>query len=347
MNRTFASWIAANPGGAVFLTGLLGLLPLFGLGFAFFLPGAVPALVVLTRGAREGVMVAAGASLLLALAMWILGRPPPVGLIYSMWVLGPPLALAALLKRSASLALCLQVAVLAGIMMLVLLHLGLGPPEKFSEQFVRDLSAEMQGQGMDLKDDEGIFEVLSKSLWGWVTGLTVLMALFSAFFARWLEALSRNSGRLAFDPFVVLLVGLLAIVGFGLVFGGSVRTELVKNLLSLGLFVFVFASPREPTEYSREFNSLKLGLFLAWLGLLITLVSVFSTTPLVIDARNLLLLAFALVGLAAAHGLKGRGVLNGFWLPLFYLALVFAAPLMAGWGFVENWLRSRRAAQSA
>ena len=53
MNRTFASWIAANPGAAVFLTGLLGLLPLFGLGFAFFLPGAVPALVVLARGAAR------------------------------------------------------------------------------------------------------------------------------------------------------------------------------------------------------------------------------------------------------------------------------------------------------
>ena len=62
MNRSFASWIAANPGGAVFLTGLLGLLPLFGLGFAFFLPGAVPALVVLARGPRDGVMVAVGAS---------------------------------------------------------------------------------------------------------------------------------------------------------------------------------------------------------------------------------------------------------------------------------------------
>ena len=54
MNRTFASWIADNPGGAVFVTGLLGLLPLFGLGFAFFLPGAVPALVVLARGPAAG-----------------------------------------------------------------------------------------------------------------------------------------------------------------------------------------------------------------------------------------------------------------------------------------------------
>ena len=61
MNRTLASWIVANPGGAVVLTGLLGLLPLFGLGFAFFLPGAVPALVVLQRDLRAGVQVAAGA----------------------------------------------------------------------------------------------------------------------------------------------------------------------------------------------------------------------------------------------------------------------------------------------
>ena len=347
MNRNFASWIAANPCVAVIVTGLLGLLPLFGLGFAFFLPGAVPALVVLVRGPRDGVLVAAGASLLLALAMWMLGRPIPVGLIYSLWVLGPPLALGVLLRRSGSLALCLQVAVLAGIVMLALLHLGLGPPEKFSEQFVRDLSAEMQGQGVALEDDEGLFEVLSRSLWGWVTGLTMLMALFSAFFARWLETLSRSPGRLAYDPFVVLLVGLLAIFGFGLVSGGGVQAELVKNLLSLGLFIFVFASPREPTEYSREFNSLKLGLFLGGLGLVVALASVFSTAPLVIDTRNLFLLAFALVGLAAAHGMKDRGVLTGLWLPLFYLALVLAAPLMAAWGFVENWLRSRRATQSA
>ena len=60
MNRSFASWIADSPGPAMLVTGLLGLLPLFGLGFAFFLPGAVPALVTLMRGPRVGLMVAAG-----------------------------------------------------------------------------------------------------------------------------------------------------------------------------------------------------------------------------------------------------------------------------------------------
>ena len=41
--------------------------------------------------------VALGATVLLTLAMWTIGRPVPVGLIYSAWVLGPPLALAAVL----------------------------------------------------------------------------------------------------------------------------------------------------------------------------------------------------------------------------------------------------------
>ena len=45
MNRSLAQWLAGNPVGAVLVTGLLGLLPLFGVGVAFFLPGAVPALV--------------------------------------------------------------------------------------------------------------------------------------------------------------------------------------------------------------------------------------------------------------------------------------------------------------
>ncbi len=175
MNRTFASWIAANPGAAVFLTGLLGLLPLFGLGFAFFLPGAVPALVTLVRSPRDGTLVAAGASLLLAMAMWAIGRPAPVGLIYSLWVLGPPLALAMLLKRSASLALCLQVAVLGGAAMVVLLHATLGDPEQFWAPFVRDLAQEMQRRGlpMDLEED-GLVETLARTLWGWVTVLTML-----------------------------------------------------------------------------------------------------------------------------------------------------------------------------
>lgn len=299
MNRTFASWIAANPGAAVLLTGLLGLLPLFGLGFAFFLPGAVPALVVLTRGPREGVMVAAGASLLLALAMWMLGRPIPVGLIYSFWVLGPPLALAVLLGRSGSLALCLQVAVLAGVVMVVLLHATLGDPERFWAPFVRDLAQEMQRRGlpMDLEGD-GLIETLARTLWGWVTVLTVLLAMCALFLARWWQTRAEQAGR-----------------------------------------------------FGAEFQQLRLGVVLGVAAAVAILASLLLDRPLVADLARLFLGALMIVGLAAAHRSKAAGRLNAAWLWVIYVLLVLAAPLMvaalAGWGFVDNWLRSQRATQSA
>ena len=198
MNRSFASWLTQSPGGAVFATGLLGLLPLFGLGFAFFLPGAVPALVSLVRGPRLGMAVALGATVLLTLAMWTIGRPVPVGLIYSAWVLGPPLALAAVLARTRSLSMCLQLAVLAGVVLLVFLHVKLGDPAKFWAPFVRDLAEEMQKRGlpMDLEKD-GLAETLARTLWGWVTALTILLAMCAIFLARWWQTrlLPQDAGR--------------------------------------------------------------------------------------------------------------------------------------------------------
>ena len=96
MNRSLANWLVQNPAGAVFVTGLLGLLPLFGLGFAFFLPGAVPALLLLVRGERIGLAVAAAAGVLLAVSVMLAGRPMTVGLVYAAWadnsnlVVAPP-----------------------------------------------------------------------------------------------------------------------------------------------------------------------------------------------------------------------------------------------------------------
>lgn len=298
MNRSFASWISQNPGRAVIVTGLLGLLPLFGLGFAFFLPGAVPALVTLARGPRDGLSVALGATALLTLAMWMIGRPVPVGLIYSAWVLGPPLALAAIYGRTGSLSLCLQLAVLAGVVLLVVLHVSLGDPGKFWAPFVRDLAQEMERRGlpMDLEKD-GLVETLARTLWGWVTALTMLLAMCALFLARWWQTLPEQAGR-----------------------------------------------------FGAEFQQLRLGVVLGTVGAVLIGASVLVDRPLVDDLERIFLGALMLVGLAAAHRFKATGRLNGAWLWAIYILLVLAAPLMvaamAGWGFVDNWLRSQRAAQN-
>ncbi len=298
MNRSFASWISQNPGRAVIVTGLLGLLPLFGLGFAFFLPGAVPALVTLARGPRAGLSVALGATAFLTLAMWMIGRPVPVGLIYSAWVLGPPLALAAIYGRTGSLSLCLQLAVLAGVVLLVVLHVSLGDPGKFWAPFVRDLAQEMERRGlpMDLEKD-GLVETLARTLWGWVTALTMLLAMCALFLARWWQTLPEQAGR-----------------------------------------------------FGAEFQQLRLGVVLGTVGAVLIGASVLVDRPLVDDLERIFLGALMLVGLAAAHRFKATGRLNGAWLWAIYILLVLAAPLMvaamAGWGFVDNWLRSQRAAQN-
>lgn len=293
MNRSLPSWLADNPGGAVLVTGLLGLLPLFGLGFAFFLPGAVPALVVLVRGPRLGLAIAVGATALLTFVMWMVGRPVPVGLIYSVWVLGPPLVLATLLARTGSLTLCLQLAVLAGVVMLVVLHQALGDPQKFWAPFVRDLAHEMQRRGlpMDLERD-GLVESLARTLWGWVTALTMLLAMCALFLARWWQW-----------------------------------------------------HQERPGHFGAEFQQLRLGLALGIAGAALIAASIWSDQPLLADLVRIFLGALMLVGLAAAHRYKAAGRLGGAWLWAIYGLLVLVAPVMiaalAGWGFVDNWLRSK------
>jgi hypothetical protein len=299
MNRSLASWLTGNPVAAVIATGLLGLLPLLGLGFAFFLPGAVPALVALVRGPRAGLGVAAGASLLLAVAMWAVGRPLPVGFVYATWVLGPPLALAVLLARSGSLSLCLQVAVLGGAAMLIYLHASLGDPQQFWTPFVQELVKEMQQRGLplDLQQD-GLVEMLARTLWGWVTVLTVLLAMCALFLARWWQSLSLQAGR-----------------------------------------------------FGAEFQQLRIGVALGVAAAAAIGVSLVVDRPLANDLARVFLGALMLVGLAAAHRFKAVGRLSGGWLWLIYVLLVLAAPVMvaglAGWGFVDNWMRSRPAAQNA
>jgi hypothetical protein len=243
MNRSLAQWLANNPGGAVVVTGLLGLLPLLGFGFAFFLPGAVPGFITLARGPRAGLIVAVGATLLLVGAMLAVGRPIPVGLTYAAWLLGPPLLLAVLLGSTQSLSMCLQVATLAGVAMLVGLHVSFGDPQQFWAPVVREMAQQMKQRGlpMDLEKD-GLVDTLARTLWGWVTVLTMVLAMSAVFVARWWQSLLAGGGRFAAE-FRELRLGLALGIAAALVLGVSLLTEpvLVDDIgrLFLGALVIV------------------------------------------------------------------------------------------------------------
>ena len=197
--------------------------------------------------------------------------------------------------------MCLQLAVLAGVVLLVLLHVTLGDPAKFWAPFVRDLAEEMQKRGlpMDLEKD-GLAETLARTLWGWVTALTILLAMCAIFLARWWQ------------------------------------TRL---------------QPQDAGRFGAEFQQLRLGVALGAAGAVLICASLFTDQVLVDDVERIFLGALMLVGLAAAHRYKAAGRLNGVWLGAIYVLLVLVAPIMvavlAGWGFVDNWLRSRPSAQNA
>lgn len=299
MSRSVASWLADNPAGAVAVTGLLGLLPLLGFSFLFFMPGAVPALTLLVRGTRQGMLVAAGAAVFLAGAMWLMGRPLPVGLVYASWVLLPPLVLAELLSRSGSLSLCLQVSVLGGLLLIVMLHWSLGDPEQFWSPFVRELAEEMKRRGLPMQlEDESLVATMSRTLWGWVAVLTMLLALGALFLARWWQS-----------------------------------------------------RPQHPGAFGAEFQQLRLGRALGGVAALVVVASMFTDWAMLDDASRLFLAALTIVGLAAVHRLKAQGRLSAGWLWVIYVLLVLLAPVtvaaLAGWGFMNNWLRSRPVAQGA
>jgi Flp pilus assembly protein protease CpaA len=65
-------------------------------------------------------------------------------------LLGPPLLLAVLLGSTQSLSMCLQVATLAGVVMLVGLHVSFGDPQQFWAPFVREMAQQMQQRGLPM-----------------------------------------------------------------------------------------------------------------------------------------------------------------------------------------------------
>lgn len=298
MNRPLSKWLAENPGGAVVVTALLGLLPLRGVGLAFFLPGAVPALVTLVRGPRAGALVAAGAGLLLVVAVALTGRPASVGLISAAWLLVPPLLIAMLYARTGSLSLCLQLATLLCAGFLAAMHLSLGDPMHFWEPFVRALAEGVRQQDLPQGvDKEELLELLARTLWGWMAVLLLLQGMLALFLARWLQT-----------------------------------------------------SPAHQGIFGAEFRQLRLGIVLGGAAGLVVLLALFTQPLLIDDLRSVFIAALTLVGLAALHRSVVGGKLRRAWLWFTYIMLgliVTAAPMviaLAGWGFVDNWLRSQRVA---
>ena len=242
MHRAIAAWLTERPSRAVIAAAFCGvlsqLLPPFTVLWC-----AVPVLSALRFDARIGVLVAAiGAGT----AAWTIHSLAPtvmpgtfLGIALTFF---GPLALGLLLKRTGSLNLTFQVAVLAVAALLAVVHAVLADPVEVWKPLLNELLDSMQAAGITLEGDRQ--EVVARwaaSMWGALGAFALATVFGSMLLGRWWETLMRAPGAFGAEYRNLRLgvaLGVLATVVFALAI--VVDSPLLSALAWLGFVALAF-----------------------------------------------------------------------------------------------------------
>lgn len=190
-----------------------------------WLSGAALALVTLRRGALEGGLTMAAASLALGVAFAAMGGNPLIsGLgLLEYWV--PVFALALVLRATVSLPLTVLTSAGMALVVLVGWHLVVTDPVAFWERTLGPLGQEPQAAEM--------VQTLLPMLAGfWVLGLWGLV-ICSLLLGRWWQALLYNPGGFRAEFHALRLDWRLALVGFAVTIIAAVSGPGLMNDLAL------------------------------------------------------------------------------------------------------------------
>ena len=198
--QRIADWLTASRSRALIGAGLLAVLALL-LPFGSWLPGALVVLLALKGSTPVSdwlVTVVAGVTL----TWWLLlagAGIVPAGLV-SIALVVPPLLLGRLLARGGSLNLAFQLATLAALGFLVVVHLVLADPPGVWRPVLEKLAAELDrvatvmsnvGSGRRPQDSD-LIEASAARMWGVVTWLLLLNTMVTVFVGMyWFGLLSR------------------------------------------------------------------------------------------------------------------------------------------------------------
>ncbi len=195
MHRGIAAWLTAQPLRAVIMTAILGLLsPPVMSPFTVFV-GAIPALTSLERGPRWGLAAAVAGAITGIWTIASIGQPLTVNIVNVIVLLAGPLVLAVLLNATGSLNLCFQLAVLASVLGLMIVHAVLEDPVGFWVPMVHTVVDSLSRAGFQLQDDpETVTAALAKIMWGAFAALTLCTVLSAFWLGRWWQSLLRAPG---------------------------------------------------------------------------------------------------------------------------------------------------------
>ena len=193
--RALATYIMRGPVQAVLVTTALALVSLIPvLGMVSVLSGAAVALVTLRHGAKQGLLVLLGASLLASIFMYSVFGTMILGLMFALLLWLPLLCLALVLRSSSSWSMVLDAAAALGVAGITLFYLLIGDPLQFWQMALGKMLELMSSQdGMaDLGQIEQQIPVIAEWMTGMLAAALVMGLVLSMMLARWWQALLFN-----------------------------------------------------------------------------------------------------------------------------------------------------------
>ncbi len=248
MMYTLASYIMRGPVQALLVTAafaLTSLVPV--LGILSVLSGAAVALVTLRHGAKQGMQVLAGASLISSLFMYFTMGTLALGLVFALFLWLPLWVLALLLRRTASWSVTLDVAVALGVLVVVAIYIATDNPVPWWTSVLGQVFDAMAAQnvGMELALMREQLPKIAEWMTGMLAGAFVLGLIASIMLARWWQSLLFNPGGFREEVYglrqsrvatmVVLALLLLSVVKFGVV------SRLAADLMVIAVVVYSVA----------------------------------------------------------------------------------------------------------
>lgn len=235
--KAFLAWLIRSRVARVGVIALFGLVRLLGP-----VSGGVIALVVLRQGWLEGLITALGASVVLGAVevgvfhggLFLLTVPTAI-----LW--GVIIALALVLRRTASLALTVQVASAIGCMVVIAFFVATPNPAVFWEALLtKMLLPALQASGPQ-QDWTPVIARMALLMTGMTGASLALGSSLAVFCGRWGQALLYNPGGFG-HAFHRLRMGWVATIAASVVFvlAGVFDSSLIDNLAIVLLVMFMY-----------------------------------------------------------------------------------------------------------
>jgi len=195
MHRAIAAWLTERPWRAAGVIAFFGVLTQLVPPLTVFVC-AIPVLSVLRFDAKNGLIVAAIGTAAACYITYSLASTVMAGTFIGIALtFFGPLALGLLLKRTGSLNLCFQVAVLAIGVLLAVVHAVLPDPVAFWKPLLLQMLDSMQQAGIKIEGDRNALVAgWAQAMWGALGGLTLATLFGSMLLGRWWDSLMRAPG---------------------------------------------------------------------------------------------------------------------------------------------------------